>query len=771
MVNRLSTDNVPFFKSMRGKIVLVCVVMVLVVSAIIGLTTYYQSQATLQKLNSDSLKQSSTLVEANVVDTLKNNLAIVSTIANTEIAQSMDVEKLSSFLKTVNQKYTMFVAFYAVDPGGQTVASSSGASMNVADRAYFKSAMQGQVNISDPVVARDTGNVVIVFASPIQKDGKVIGAIIAANTTKSWATLMSSAQSGKSDEIYLVNQAGLFITPSRFSEELKAAGVIKTRSELELKDASLGASEALAGRSGVSEFSNYRGIQALGVYQPIQIENIKWGLISIIDKNEVNAPIAQLGILTLIIALVVALIFSILAFFIAQQLTHPLTAVARAARRIAVGDINQEIKVVNHDEVGVVAEAFQAMILYLRELAGAAEDMANGDLTVEPRPKSDQDVFGHAFTKMVANLRSAIDLVSENASNVGNASNQLAETSVQSDRAINQIALTIQQVAQGINQQADSVNKTAASTEQMSRAIDGVAKGAQEQSMAVSKASSMTAELSSIILDVARQAKIQAEGAGIAVAASETSVQMVENTVKGMETIKAKVDLSSNKVQEMGKRSEEIGSILETIEDIASQTNMLALNAAIEAARAGEHGKGFAVVADEVRKLAEKSAAATKEIAHLVGTIQQTVGEAVQAMDESSLEVGKGVSLAGESRQSLDAIYQAAFQGQQIGINISAAANTMSNLASELVSAMDTVSAVVEENTASTEEMAASSNEVTQSVEAIASVSEENSASVEEVSASAEEMSAQAEEISASAQSLAEMAKTLGTVVARFKLA
>ncbi len=534
-------------------------------------------------------------------------------------------------------------------------------------------------------------------------------------------------------------------------------------------------------KNGWTKTNDLDGNPAILSYSKLsgdQGAKLSWRLLLDQDQAEINTIILRNLNFSVIAGVIAAIIGIFLGLLAVRLIVKPIQKITESINLLSTGDLDMQGQDQVYlqqfrkqgDEVGGMYKASFGLLDYLKEMVGVAQKVAKGDLTVEVQPRSDDDQLGMAFAEMLKDLRKLVSQVTDNANQVEQASTSLADSAYQAGQATNQIATTVQQVAKGTGDQAAAINNTSFSVEHMSKAIEGVAKGAEEQSRAIARASEITTQINNAIRQVAGNAESVTRDSAVATDAARSGVETVDETLEGMQNIKTKVGASAEKVQEMGKRSEEIGAILVTIEEIASQTNLLALNAAIEAARAGEHGKGFAVVADEVRKLAERSSQATKEIGGLISGIQNTVSDAVNAMEEGSKEVELGVVSANKAGTALHKILSAAEAVKDQAMQAGEAAESMNAFASDLVSAVESVSAIVEENTASTEEMAVNTSEVSMAFENIASVSQENSAAIEEVSASTEEMSAQVQEVTASAQSLADMAQALKTIVSQFRL-
>jgi methyl-accepting chemotaxis protein len=496
-----------------------------------------------------------------------------------------------------------------------------------------------------------------------------------------------------------------------------------------------------------------------------------------VSNTDAQNAIDQMRLQLIVAGILISLLAIGLSLALSRSVVKNLRFLTGAMSNLAKGNLNRDMpeetrqKLIHmKDEIGDVGRALHHTDDYLIEMSEVAQKIAQGDLTSEVHPRSDEDELGIAFEKMIDKLRLMVANIASSANDLGIASFQLAESANQAGQATSQIATTIQQVAKGTNEQAESVNQTAASVEHMNRSIEQISNGSQEQSDAVALSAKIIGQISASVVDVSQNARSGVAESERTAKVAQDGADKVTATVKGMHVIREKVSLSADKVQEMGRRSEQISQIVETIDDIAGQTNLLALNAAIEAARAGEQGKGFAVVADEVRKLAERSSKATKEISGIIHEIQTTVKEAVVAMDAGSKEVENGVLRAQESGEALAEILSAAKGVNQQIQTIAASAKQMGDLSGELVSASDAVNKVTDKNTVLAGEMETGAKAVVQSIESIASVSEENSAAVEEVSASVEEMSAQVEEVSASTQGLADLAQILQQVVSEFVL-
>ena len=236
----------------------------------------------------------------------------------------------------------------------------------------------------------------------------------------------------------------------------------------------------------------------------------------------------------------------------------------------------------------------------------------------------------------------------------------------------------------------------ASSSTQLHATSEKIATGAEEVACQTQTVATASEEMSATSNDIAQNCHAAARSSQQASSAAESGAQVVAQTVQVMNRIAERVNATSRTVESLGERSDQIGAIVGTIEDIADQTNLLALNAAIEAARAGEQGRGFAVVADEVRALAERTTKATREISEMIKAIQSETKGAVSAMEEGVREVKQGTEEAAKSgsalQEILDQINTVSLQVNQIAT----AAEEQTATISEITGNINQISDIVQ---------------------------------------------------------------------------
>ncbi|WP_448096856.1 methyl-accepting chemotaxis protein [Luteibacter yeojuensis] len=276
--------------------------------------------------------------------------------------------------------------------------------------------------------------------------------------------------------------------------------------------------------------------------------------------------------------------------------------------------------------------------------------LAEGDLTIKATVTEDiTGAIADAMNSAVDEMRNLVTTINE--------------TAVRVSAAAQETQATAMHLADAAEQQAQQITSATSAINQIATSMDTVSKDSAESA------------------DVAqRSVQIASRGA-----------EVVRETIQGMDSIRDQIQETSKRIKRLGESSQEIGSIVELINDIAEQTNILALNAAIQAASAGEAGRGFAVVADEVQRLAERSASATKRIETLVQTIQSDTNEAVSSMEQTTAEVVAGARLAEDAGTALGDIERVSNDLSALIQNISAAARQQSAAATDTSATMNVI--------------------------------------------------------------------------------
>ncbi len=383
----------------------------------------------------------------------------------------------------------------------------------------------------------------------------------------------------------------------------------------------------------------------------------------------------------------------------------------------AEGNFEEDVALLS--ERDMLGKAFQTIKESLKNLVSDAKLLSRASSEGRLAERADGNKHEGVFRDIIIDFDNTLDAIVHPI----NESGEILERIAQGDLTVrmdgeykgdyaklkNSINLLADSFSQAVGQVASAVEATASAASEISSSTEQMAAGAQEQSAQASEVASGVEEMAKTIVETTRNVSIAAESAKKAGSIAQDGGKVVTETIKGMNWIADGVKNSAQTVQALGKSSDEIGKIIQVIDDIADQTNLLALNAAIEAARAGEYGRGFAVVADEVRKLAERTTKATKEIAGMIKQIQKDTSVAVDSMEDGTKEVEKGKLLADKAGESLQRIIQAADDIVNVITQVAAASEQQSTAAEQISRNIEAISEVTHQSADGVQQIARTS--------------------------------------------------------------
>lgn len=516
------------------------------------------------------------------------------------------------------------------------------------------------------------------MAQPVVFDGEVKFIVAVQLSIRQIDTVAGERTGlGQTGETYFVGRDNMLRNDSYRMKRLNK--VLTTILSPDYKIDTEASRSAMKGDSGTKVMENYRGIMTLSSWQPVTIvepnpvnpNGIHWALITEIEESEVNQPAAAFGLKmagamggTMAGAVFLVIISAI---FLSGSLTRQIRHIMALFNEIGMGNFNARCKIISRDELGTMAESLNSMLDNTLHLIQSNEErdkmqdaimkllmdisaLTEGDLTIRAEVTEDMTgAIADSFNTMAEQLSRLVSHVKKSTMEVSTTSQEVSKTTIELSRRS--------------DEHANQITEAVKAIEEMSKSIRVVSHHAVQ---------------SADVSDRAKQSAL-------------SGAEAVRHTNMAMNAIRERVQEAARAIKRLGESSQEIGNIVQIINDISDRTSILALNASIQAAMAGDAGRGFAVVADEVQRLAEQSTNSTKQIETLVKTIQGEINEAGLRMDDSIQQVVHGTKLADGAHNKLEEIEEVSTQLADLVQAISKAANEQAESSESISSTMKKV--------------------------------------------------------------------------------